>query len=138
MAFNIVWLINCVGRYGKYAKAVGLDPDTKVFYSSNSKTNFAVMLPTYPTFDGMLSLDYMCEEGSYNFMIYPKLIKGYEIGFSYVDNERNQKAEIWFDEDMNIIEEYTEEGTIEEYEQRINEMCDIVSEKWGIWIYAKE
>lgn len=138
IAFNILWFINYTFKYGKFTEKVEYNYGSSSYHETDKEkgATFTVVPPSYPFFAGNMYIDY--DDKDCDLYINPKLILGYEIGFLYSDDEGNLLAEIWFDEDMNLIDKYESIGTIEEYSEEINELCDLAYEKWGILIYDKE
>ncbi len=130
--FNIIWFANYGYVYFKYASKVEYDEDGEIYIEADKEigVTYSVTFPSYPFFASNVYLN--TSDG--DFIIYPKLFGGCEICYT---NDNNKEKEVWFDEDMQIIEEYSV-GTIDENREDIQRLLDFAYDKWGLEVNEKE
>ncbi len=140
VVFNAIWLINFVFRYGRFAIKVEYNKNIHSFHETDKEKNatYGVVMPSYPFFTSNIYLNSEYEDEGYDLYINPNLICGYEIGFIHTNKEGELVAEIWFDENMQLIDKYECIGTVDEYKEQIKELCDLAYDKWGFSIHDKE
>lgn len=136
--FHAVWLLNRYVKYGEYARAVGYNTRTSGYDAFEEEGAYYVVLPGYPTFTGFMNIDVSDEENAYSLYIYPGILDGFECEFSYTDKEAEETIYIWFDENFDKLEAYESTANFEDYEEKIQYICGLAYDKWGILKYDKE
>lgn len=129
--FNILWFANYGYVYFKYASKVEYYEVTETYHETDQETGvtYAITFPSYPSFTSNVFLN----TSNGDFIIYPKLFGGCEICYTNDNNEMS----VWFDEDMQLIEKYSD-GTIDENREDIERLLDLAYDKWGLEVNEKK
>ena len=130
--FNILWFVNYGYIYFKFASKVEYNEDGEIYHETDTKigVTYSVMFPEYP----FLASNVYLNTSDGDFIIYPKLFGGCEICYT---SDNDKKIEVWFDEDMQLLEEYSV-GTIDENREDIERLLGYAYDKWGLEVNEKK